>query len=254
MTLAPSLNSLRLNKISIQKPKLKGNRQMNKLISSLLLTVILAAMPLNAANASAYLRQFRDIKLPTQAIMEHQLITDPIVATTNRIKTTYAGATSAAAVTLSSFTAQPDVPRNLTITPTGTTGDVESCVITVTGTNFFGATITEAFTFAADASTAQTGAKAFKTVSSVAFPADCESGGFAATWIIGVGEKLGAKRCMAAAGNLVFSTVAGVYETTRATVTADADEVEKNTFDFNGTMDASADFDAYFIQNWGCAP
>lgn len=218
-------------------------------------TLILTLFAFGAADAqaSAYLRQFRDIKLPTQAMIEKQSITNPVAADNDRVKTTYAGATSAAAVTLTSFTAQPDVPRNLTITPTGTTTDVESCVIVATGTDFFDRTITENFTFAANDSTLVAGNQAFKTVSSVVFPADCESGGFAATWIIGVGEKIGAKRCMAKAGHLVFSTIDGAYETTRATVAADVDEVSKNTFDFNGTMDGTSDFEAFFIQNFGGA-
>lgn len=218
----------------------------------LMLTIV--ALLTAPAHASPYLRQFRDIKLPTQKVMELQTITNPVAADNDRILTTNAGPTAADALTISSFTAQPDVPRNITITPTGTTTDVESCVVTITGTNFFGDAITDTITFAANASTIGTGTKAFKTVTSVAFPADCESGGFAATWIIGVGEKLGAKRCMASAGHLVFSTIDGAYETTRATVTADSNEVEKNTFDFNGTMDGTSDFEAFFIQNFGCLP
>lgn len=221
---------------------------------TLILTIVALVAASTGAQASPYLRQFRDIKLPTQKVMELQTITNPIVATANRILTTNAGPTSAAALNITSFTAQPDVPRNITITPTGTTTDVESCVITITGTNFFGRSITDTITFAANANALVAGTKAFKTVTNVAFPADCESGGFAATWTIGVGEKLGAKRCMASPGHLVFSTIDGAYEATRATVTADSNEVEKNTFDFNGTMDGTSDFEAFFVQNFGCMP
>jgi hypothetical protein len=194
----------------------------------------------------------RDIKLPSQAIMEHQTMTTPIVATTNRILTTNAGPTSGAALNITSFTAQPDVPRNLTITPTGTTGDVEACVVTVTGTNFSGATITEAFTFLADASTAQTGNKAFKTVTNVAFPASCESGGFAATWIVGVGSKLGVNHCADKAGYYVFSVFDGAYETTRGTMAVNATAIESNTFIPNGTMDAAKNVELFYIQNFRC--
>lgn len=194
----------------------------------------------------------RDIKLPSQAILEHQTITTPVVATTNYVLTTNAGPTSAAAATITSFTAQPDVPRNLTITPTGTTTDVESCVITVTGTNFSGATISETFTFAANASTAQTGNKAFKTVSSVAFPADCESGGFAATWIVGVGTKLGLNHCVDKAGYLAFSVFDGAYETTRGTMAVNATAIESNTFIPNGTPDAAKNVEVFYVQNFRC--
>lgn len=224
-------------------------------LSALSIALILGSMLGSfAAHALPLEVNRRDLKLPSQAMIERQTFTTPIVATTNRIKTTYAGPASTAAHTLTSFTAQPDVPRNITITPTGTTGDVEACVITVSGTNIFGASISETFTFVADASTVQTGNKAFASVTSVAWPANCESGGFAATWIIGVGSKLGLKRCMANAGDGVFSVFNGAYETTRGTWAVDADEVEKNTFIPNGTMDGAKDVIAHFIQNFGCFP
>jgi hypothetical protein len=196
----------------------------------------------------------RDLKPASQVMLEKQDFGTPVAASATRLSSGVAGPTSAAAATISSFTLQPDVPRNIVITPGGTTGDVESCVITVSGTNYFGATITETFTFAADASTAQTGSKAFKTVSSVAFPASCESGGFAATWSVGVGEKIGLKRCMANAGDWVWSEVAGAYEATRATIAASASAVESNTADFNGTMNGSNRFLGFFVQNFACLP
>ncbi len=195
---------------------------------------------------------YRDIKPATQAMLEHQTVTTPIVATTNYIKTTYAGPTSAATVTLSSFTHQPDVTRNITITPTGTTGDVESCAIVVNGTNYNNHAIAETLTFAANDSTAQVSTKAFKTVTSIVWPADCESGSFGATWIIGVGDVLGLKACMAHAGDLAWTSFDGVYEGTRATCIADADEVEKNTCDINGTLNASKNVEFYFVQNFAC--
>lgn len=195
---------------------------------------------------------YRDIKPATQAMLEHQRVTAPIVATTNYIKTTYAGPTSAAALTLSSFTHQPDVPRNITITPTGTTGDVENCAIVVNGTNINNHAISETLTFAANDSAAQVSLKAFKTVSSVVWPADCESGGFAATWIIGVGDVLGLKACMAQAGDVGWTVFDGVYEGTRATCVAHASEVANNTCDINGTLNAAKNVDFYFVQNFAC--
>lgn len=208
-----------------------------------------------ALTANAYVvPTYRDLKPATQVMTQKQSFGAPIAALATRVVSGTAGATSAAAASLTTFTLQPDVPRNITITPTGTTGDVEACVITVSGTNIFGRSISETFTFVADASTVQTGAKAFKTVTSVAWPASCESGSFAATWNIGVGEKIGLNKCLAVAGDWVSSHIAGVYETTRATVVADVDEVEKNTADFNGTMDGSAAFVGYYYENFACKP
>lgn len=198
-------------------------------------------------------REFRDLKLPTQVIMEKQEFTNPAAASAYNIGSGDAGATGTGAATDTTFIAQPDVPRNLVITPGSTTADVGTCVIVVTGTNFHNDAITENFTFAANDSAAQTGAKAFKTISSVAYPANCEDSPFGATWSMGYGEKLGLKRCLDVAGYSVFSTVAGAYESTRATIVADTNEIEKNTADFNGTMNASNDFALFFIQNFNSA-
>lgn len=195
-------------------------------------------------------RVFQDLKLPSQKMIEKQSITNPAAAGTADILSGSDGPSSAAAATVTTFVAQPDVPRNLVITPGGTTGDVESCVITVTGTNIRNKVITETFTFAANASTATTGAKAFKTVSSVAWPANCESGAFAATWSVGWGEKLGLKTCLDNAGDILFSLLNGAKEATAPTMVADNDEVEKNTADFNGAMNGSNDFVLYFMQNY----
>lgn len=205
--------------------------------------------------ASAYVvPTYRDLKPATQVMIERQDFGSPVAASADYSKAAYAGATSAAAVTLSSFTAQPDVPRNIVITPGGTTTDIENCIIVVNGTNYFGKSISENFVFAANASTDTTGAKAFKSLSSVVFPANCESGGFAATWSIGIGEKIGLKRCMANAGDWIWSQVGGAYESTRATIANSATAVESNTADFNGTMNGSNAFLGFFIQNFACLP
>lgn len=213
--------------------------------------LILLTVALTSTAHATPQRLIRDLKLPSQVMLEHDLFTTPIVATTNQILTTNAGPTSTAAVTVSSFTHQPDVPRNITITPTGTTGDVEACAIVVTGTNVKGATISETLTFLADASTAQTGSKAFATVTSVLWPANCESGGFAATWIIGVGSKLGLNHCVAAAGNIFKANFNGANETIGTTAVS-ATAVESNTYITTGTMDGTKNSDLYYVQNYQC--
>lgn len=119
-------------------------------------------------------RQFRDMKLLSQQLIEKQTITNPAVAAADDVLSDDAGSTSAAIATQDTFDAQPDVTRNLSITPTGTTTDVEICIIVVDGTDFHGQTITENFSFAANASSATVGNKAFKTVTLVTFPANCE--------------------------------------------------------------------------------
>jgi hypothetical protein len=208
------------------------------------------------ASALPYKRGFRDMKLPTQKMIEYQAFTDLAAAAADNALDGVDGPSSAAAVQITSFDAQPDAPRNVYITPGGTTAHVAACTVTVTGTNINDEVITEDLAFAENASTATTGSKAFKSITSVDFPADCEDTSFAATWDMGYGEKIGLKRCMDQAGHLVFTTVAGAYEATRATVAADASNVEGNTLDFNGTMNGSNDFEAFFIQNFAqsCYP
>lgn len=212
---------------------------------------LFAAFATGNADA-AYQRIFQNIKLPSQAVLEHQTFTTPIVAAANTILTTNAGPTSAAVATVTSFTAQPDVPRALSVTPTGTTADVESCVVTISGTNIYGRAITDTFTFSADASTVQNGTKAFKTVTSASWAANCESGGFAATWTIGVRDLLGMDHCVDNAGAYAWSVFNGAFETTRGSMTADADEVEKNLFDPNGTLDGAKNVELYYVQNFRC--
>ena len=222
---------------------------MKKLMGFIALIVFIAVA------AKAYVvPTFRDIKPASQVMLERQAFGAPVVADDNRIKTTYAGSTSAAAVTLTSFTAQPDVPRNLTITPGGTAADVEACDIVVNGTNFFGRTMTETFSIPNDMSTAVTGNKAFKTVTSIVWPANCEGGSFGGTWIVGVGDKLGIKRCMANAGDWAWSESSGTFSGTRATIAVSATAVESNTADFNETMDGSAQMIGFFVQNFACLP
>jgi hypothetical protein len=219
---------------------------------------IVAALLLSLAfSQSAFARVERrdsDLKLPTQQMVEKQTITDADLGAAGAVLDDHAGPASAAAVTVSTGFTQPDVPRVLSITPAGTTTDVEACTVTVTGKNIQNQTITDTFAFLANASTATTGTKAFKSITSAAWPANCESGGFAATWDIDTTDKLGLSKCMDQAGHVVMAVFNGAYETTRPTCSADADEVEKNFCDINGTLDGSKDAELFFFQNFRCKP
>jgi len=207
-------------------------------------------------NAQASIKPFfQDAKFATQQMVEKQNFGSPVAASSTRLVNANAGVTTTAtAVSITSIALQPDVPRNLVITPGTSTADIGTCTITVTGKNIFGATITETFASVADTATPIVGNKAFKSVSSIAMPAACEDYPFAATWSIGVGEKIGLKNCMDSSGDWFHSSVSGVKESTEATLAFDVDEVEKNTADFNGTMNGSAAFIGYFMQNYRCNP
>jgi hypothetical protein len=221
---------------------------MKNLFIILSFVLIMVGIDAFALNASV---NRRDMKMPTQAMLEHQTVATPIVADDDRLLA--ATTTSGTAVTtVTTFLAQPDVPRNITIIPYGaSTADVVASTVTVNGTNFFGSTISEGLAFGAAASTATAGAKAFKTVTSISFPAQGSGG---VVWKVGVGDVLGLKRCMARAGDLAWTVFDGTFESTRATCIADVDEVEKNTCDINGTLNGSKNVDFYFVQNWRCLP
>lgn len=208
-------------------------------------------MSLFTAQAFAYVvPTYRDLKPATQAMLEYQRIATPVVANTTRIKALTA-TSSSVTTTITTFAAQPDVPRNVTITTGGTTDDCKAANVTVTGTNFYGASITEAIAIADNQAGTSSGLKAFKSVSSVAIPAQ---DGAACTYAVGVGDVLGLKACMKQAGDVAWAVFDSAYESTRPTCVADADEVEKNTCDINGTLNGSKNVDLYFVQNFVCHP
>lgn len=207
---------------------------------------------LTATTANAAIRPYyQDIKLPTQKVVERQQLTNILQAGSTTALSAYAGNTSTAAVTVTSFTNQPDVPRNVVITPGGTTNDVAACTIVVNGTNYLNEAISEDFAFSANASSATTGNKAFKTITSVVFPANCEDSPFGATWTVAYGTKIGFKRCMDASGHVIQALEDGVLAT-RPTLVADADEVEKNTAVFSTAPDGVHDYELLFLQNYRC--
>lgn len=222
---------------------------MKKILAAFAL--LLAALP-STAHAVPQ-RLFRDLKLPSQKLIEAQTFTNPAAAGTTDVLSASDGATSAAAATVSTFVAQPDVPRNLVITPGTSTVDVGTCALVVNGTNYHGVSMSETFNFANNASAALTGNLAFKTVSSVVFPANCEDGSFAATWSIGYGEALGVSHCMSKVGHILHSTLNGSKEATAPTMTVWAgNSVAGVTADFNGTMNGANDFELFYMQNYQC--
>jgi hypothetical protein len=221
---------------------------MKKIILGLCLFATLVFMiPSTLANGP-WNRFFQDIKLPTQVVLERYTWATPKIG--SAITALSAGAvTNGSATTFTTFAAQPDYPRNLVMTPGGTTANVGAGTAVVTGTNIFGKTITENFTIASTQSTATTGALAFASITSVVFPAATGTG---VTLTIVAGNKLGTTRCSNDAGDYVFSKFNGAYETTRGTYAPGTANVESNTFTPNGTMDGTKPVHVYFVQNFRC--
>lgn len=201
------------------------------------------AMFLATPGQAAVQRMFQDIKLPTQAMMEHYSWASPAANSATLLFTNHAPN-----ATVTSFSAQPDVCRNIVITPTGTTGNVQGNTIVVNGTNIKGAAISENFVTTAASSSAVTGSKAFCSITSIVIPAD----GSGVTYNAGSGTKLGLPHCADVAGDLVFSIFNSAYETTRGTLAANASAVESNTFIPNGSPDGSKKVEVFFVQNFRC--
>lgn len=210
------------------------------LLSLLLLSTVVQAGP--------WVVRFQDEKMPTQQMLEHDSWATPALGTASYIKSG-AAISSSAVTTITTFTAQPDYPRNILLTPTGTTANVAAGTAVVNGTNIFGKAISENFTISSTQSTATTGAKAFATVTSVVFP---QASGSGVTLSIGTGAKLGIRRCMSAVGEYVFSDFGGVYDTTRGTMVVNSTAVESNTFTSNSALDGSSRVDLHYLQNYRC--
>lgn len=174
--------------------------------------------------------------------LRRQAWTAPIAVTATRLKTGQATSASVT-TTVSSFSEQPDFARKISVTPGGTTADVPAGDVTVNGTNIRGETISDTITFAANASSAGTTAKAFKTVNSVVFPVQ-DGGG--ATYDIGVIDAMGLDRCMSEAA-VIDAYVDGVRETTAATVTSHATDVSKNTVDPNTALNGTKNLSVVFV-------
>lgn len=139
----------------------------------------------------------------------------------------------AVAQTVTTNITQPTCARNITVT-----GGHADCagVVTVYGTNINGDPISESIT--QNGTNTVLGTKAFKTVTSLAIPA--RSSANTPTVAIGTGVLQGLPLCLPAAACVFASYVNGTLEGTAATVTVDADEVEKNTVDLNTALNAQA--------------
>lgn len=214
--------------------------------------LLLFIMTLFTAEAMAYVvPTFRDIKPATQMMIEKQSIAAPLLGTATRLKSANASSNSAT-TTITTFTAQPDVPRNIVITTGGTTASCSAGSVVVSGTNFYGNAITESFTITSTQNGATTGAKAFKAVSSVLIP--IQGNGSGCTYSVGTGSKLGLKSCMATADHYSHSGFGGVKEVTAATIAANASAVESNTASLSSALDGASNVNLFYMQNFACHP
>jgi hypothetical protein len=217
-----------------------------KFFISIFTALFLVLMTLTS---SAYVvPTYRDIKPASQQMIERLILTTPVVANATRLKGLTA-TSSTLVTTISTFTAQPDVARNIVITTGGTTADCKAANVVVNGTNYFGSVISESFAITDNQAGATTGAKAFKTVTSVVIPAQDGAG---CTYSVGIGSKLGLKSCMASADYFLHAGLGGVKETTAPTIAADSSHTEGNTATLNGTLDGTKNVTLFYMQNFAC--
>jgi hypothetical protein len=123
---------------------------------------------------------------------------------------------------------QPDFAR--TIRLKGNQATVNSLVVTINGTNIRGTAITEDITIDAYG-TAKDGLKAFKTITSIVFPA---RGGSSDTISIGFGAQLGLDRIVGE-DSALYGTVDTVIESTRPVIT-DGATLSLNTVLFSTSL------------------
>lgn len=139
---------------------------------------------------------------------------------------------AATTTVVTSFVAQPDAPRNVTVK--GNDGNVTGNVV-VAGTNIDGAAITE--TIALSGSSVVAGNKAFKTVTSITLPKYAVAN--TERIRVGTGAKLGLP--FALSRNTVLAAyLANVRETTAPTVVVSAAAVESNTATLNSALAGTA--------------
>lgn len=174
--------------------------------------------------------------------IRRQIWTAPLLADDDELAIDEASSDSVITL-VTSFLAQPDFARILTILPTGTTADVASGDYTYTGTNIRGEVITDTIAISANASTLQSGVKAFLTVTGLEIPVQ---DGADATFDLGVGDALGLDRKMA--GNeVILATADGVQEGTAPTIVFSATAIESNTMDPDTSLDGAVDFAVVYI-------
>lgn len=139
--------------------------------------------------------------------------------------------------TVTTFAAQPDVPRNVQIVASGAT----TSNVTINGTDMRGGSISE--TLALNGTTPVLGNKAFASITSIALPTVA-----ATTLNVGTGVKLGLDRNLLE--NSVLDTYTdGVRDTTAATVASSGSmgdsNISANTVSFNTAPNGTHNYAAY---------
>jgi hypothetical protein len=163
------------------------------------------------------------------------------VATGEEGAVSFAGGITAAAEVVTTDITNPPYARNITATSGGTAGDIKVGQVIITGTNLADEVITETLpVFTLNTATTVAGSKAFKTVTSISFPPhDGQSDVLPsrATVSIGFGDICGLPYYLVEKS--VAMTCLNNAIDSAATVTTDADEIEKNTIDLHSALNGT---------------
>lgn len=155
-----------------------------------------------------------------------------------------AATTAPVTYTATSITTQPDVARAITVDPTGTTNDVAAGSVTITGTDIAGNSISDAVTFIANATAAQTTTKAFASIATISFATQDGTG---AKFDIGVANKFGLKQKFKDDAFILIGLFDGVDELSSATKAVSSTELSSNTYQTAGTCDGTKSIDVFYL-------
>lgn len=138
----------------------------------------------------------------------------------------------------------PGVPRNVTATAGGTSGDVKAIQVIVAGTNIYDEVISETLpAFTVNTTGDVTGSKAFKTITSITIPAHDGTG---ATTAVGFGAKLGLPN-RTNARKTAWAFINGTLEGTLPTLANSLTAYESNMATFNTAL-GGTQADAVFLE------
>lgn len=138
--------------------------------------------------------------------------------------------------TITTSITNPPAARNITATAGGTAADVKAVQVVITGTDISGAALTETLpAFTVNTTGSVTGAKAFKTVTSILIPAHDGTG---ATTAIGFGDILGLPYKLAT-NTVLLAALNGTREGTAPTVVASSTTLPLNTVDLNSALNGA---------------
>jgi hypothetical protein len=150
---------------------------------------------------------------------------------------------TSASRTFTTFLAQPDYARQLSLIAKTNTGDVPAGDVVITGTDIDGNVITDTLTFTANQATAENTVKAFKTVTQIAFPAP---DGDTATWDLGTTDALGLEERLDG-DTILYANHTGTRETTHPTLVSNSTDKTKNLITLNTALDGSGDVEVAYI-------